>query len=182
VPLPSRRSAAALAGLPLTIALFLAWFLLLRPVTLGGPVGYVIVAGVSMEPAFHTGDLAITQRRATYQVGDVVAFSTEGGVVIHRIVGGDATQGFVMQGDNRELPDLWRPRPDDIVGAAWILIPGAGRALAFVRQPAVLASLAASVVFFLAFTAGPIWPRRRGAAPASPAKPPSTSQGLDPGR
>ena len=57
--LPSRRSAAALAGLPLTTALFLAWFLLLRPVTLGGPVGYVIVAGVSMEPAFHTGDLAV---------------------------------------------------------------------------------------------------------------------------
>jgi hypothetical protein len=51
--------AAALAGLPLTTALFLAWFLLLRPVTLGGPVGYVIVAGVSMEPAFHTGDLAV---------------------------------------------------------------------------------------------------------------------------
>jgi signal peptidase I len=181
VHLPSRRSAAALAGLPLTTALLLAWFLLLRPVTLGGPAGYVIVAGVSMEPGLHTGDLAITQRRADYQVGDVVAFSTAGGVVIHRIVGGDADLGFITQGDNREQPDLWRPRPNDIVGAAWILVPGAGNALAFVRQPAILASLVASVVFFVAFTAGPVWPRRRPPAPSRPAGAPLASHGLDPG-
>jgi signal peptidase I len=181
VRLPPRRLAALLTGLPLTMALLGAWFLFLRPVTLGGPAGYVIVAGVSMEPTFHTGDLAITQRRAAYDVGDVVAFSTEGGVVIHRIVGGDADQGFTMQGDNREQPDLWRPRPNDIVGATWILIPGAGRALAFVRQPAILASLAASVAFFLAFTAGPIWPRRRRPAPSSPAGASLAAHGPDPG-
>ena len=179
--LPSRRSAAALTGLPLTIALLVAWFLFLRPVTLGGPAGYVIVAGVSMEPTFHTGDLAITQRRAEYRVGDVVAFSTEGGVVIHRIVGGDADQGFTMQGDNREQPDLWRPRPDEIVGAAWILIPGAGNALALVRQPPILAGLAAAVAFFLAFTAGPVRRRGPGPAPTGTAAAPLAVQGRDAG-
>lgn len=179
--LPSGRLVALLTGLPLTTALFLGWLLFLRPVTLGGPAGYVIVAGVSMEPAFHTGDLAITQRRADYQVGDVVAFSTAGGVVIHRIVGGDADQGFATQGDNREQPDLWRPRPDDIVGAAWIHIPGAGSAIAFVRQPAVLAALAAAFAFFLAFTAGPVRRRGRGAAPTGTAVAPLVAQGQDPG-
>lgn len=179
--LRSRRLAAILAGLPLTIALVGAWFLFLRPVSLGGPAGYLIVAGVSMEPAFHTGDLAITQWRAEYQVGDIVAFSAEGGLVIHRIVGGDAVQGFTTQGDNRELPDPWRPRPDDIVGASWVCLPGAGNALAFVRQPAVLAGLAAAVAFFLAFTAGP--PRRRGRQPmsSSPAAAPLVAGGQDPG-
>jgi signal peptidase I len=168
-------------GLPLTIALFLAWFLVLRPVTLGGPAGYVIVAGVSMEPTFHTGDLAITQRRAAYQVGDVVAFSTEGGVVIHRIVGGDADQGFITQGDNRDQPDLWRPRPGEIVGAVWILVPGVGNALAFVRQPPILAALAAAIAFLLAFTAGPGRRRGPGTAPARTAAAPLAAQGQDPG-
>ena len=102
-------------------------------------------------------------------------------MVIHRIVGGDADQGFTTQGDNREQPDLWRPRPDDIVGAAWVVLPGAGNALAFMRQPAILAGLAASVAFFLAFTSGPIRPRRRGAAPSSPAGASVASHGLDPG-
>lgn len=179
--LPSRRSAAALAGLPLTITLLVAWFLFLRPVTLEGPAGYVIVAGVSMEPTFHTGDLAITQRRAEYQVGDVVAFSTDGGVVIHRIVGGDADQGFITQGDNREQPDLWRPRPGEIVGATWILIPGLGHALAFARQPAILAALAASLAFFLAFTAGPVQRRGPGRVAAGTAAAPLGPQGRGPG-
>jgi signal peptidase I len=180
VRLLSRRWAAAVAGLPLTVALFLAWLVFLRPVTLGGPAGYVIVAGLSMEPAFHTGDLAITQRRAAYRVGDVVAFSTEGGVVIHRIIGGDADQGFTTQGDNRAQPDLWRPRRDDIVGAAWILVPGVGNALAFVRQPAILAGLAAAVAFFLAFTAAPVRRRGRESAPTSTAAAPLAGQGRDP--
>lgn len=181
---PLRRPAircSTAVGLLVTVALIAAWFALLRPTFLGGPAGYVIVAGRSMEPAFHTGDLAITQRQADYQVGDVIAFETEGGVVIHRIVGGDATQGFVMQGDNREVPDQWHPRPDAIVGAAWILVPGAGNALALVRQPAILASLAASVVFLVAFTAGPVWPRRRPPAPSRPEGASLASHGLDPG-
>jgi signal peptidase I len=140
----------------------------------------VIVAGVSMEPTFPAGDLAMTRRQAGYQVGDVVAFATDGGVVIHRIVGGDAEQGFATQGDNREQPDLWRTGPDDIVGATWIVIPGAGHALAFVRQPAILAALAAAVAFFLAFTAGPVRPRRRHPAPSSSAAAPLLPQGPEP--
>lgn len=86
-----------------------------------------------------------------------------------------------MQGDNKELPDLWRPRPADIVGAVWVHVPGAGNPLAFVRQPAVLAGLATAVAFFLAFTAGPIWPRRRRPALPSPAEASLASHGLDPG-
>jgi signal peptidase I len=174
-----RRSTAV--GLMVTVGLVAAWLLLFRPTWLGGPAGYVIVAGVSMEPTFHTGDLAITQRQAEYQVGDVVAFSTEGGVVIHRIVGGDADQGFITQGDNRDQLDLWRPRPDHIVGATWILVPGVGNALAFARQPPVLAALAAAIAFFLAFTAGPVRRRGPGTAPTGTAAAPLAVQGRDPG-
>ncbi len=164
--LSSRRLVAVLAGLPLTVALGVAWFVLLRPVTLGGPAGYVIVSGPSMEPTFDSGDLAITQRRASYAVGEIVAFETGGGLVIHRIIGGDASTGYEVRGDNRDQPDFWHPRPADIVGAVWIRVPGTGNVIALLRQPPTLAGLAAAVAFFIVFTAGPVRPRRRGSGPS----------------
>ena len=172
-----RRSIAV--GLLVTVALVATWITFLRPTWLGGPAGYVIVAGHSMEPSFQTGDLAITQRQPSYAVGDIVAFETEGGMVIHRIVGGDAPSGYQVKGDNKELPDLWRPRPDSIVGKVWLWVPQVGSALAFVRQPAILAGLAAALAFFLAFTAGPIRPGRRGEAPSAAAAAPSPTGGSD---
>jgi signal peptidase I len=163
------RGIARATGLPLTCALFAVWFLLLRPLALGGPAEYVIVAGHSMEPTFLTGDLAVTQRQRAYAVGDIVAFKTSSGVVIHRIVGGDAVTGFITRGDNKPAADLWRPGPDSILGKVWFSIPGVGTALALVRQPAVLAAIAATVAFLLIFNSGPLrlpWSRRRAAARA----------------
>jgi signal peptidase len=160
--LPRLRRLARLTGLPLTVALLVLWVVLLRPVTLGGPAGYVIVAGHSMEPTFWTGDLAITQRQAAYAIGDVIAFSTEGGVVIHRIVGGDVVDGYQTRGDNRATADFWNPRPADIVGKVWLHVPQIGNVLAVARHPGVLAGVAAGLAFFLAFTSGPVrLPRRQ---------------------
>lgn len=154
--LAARRRLTALAGLSLTLAVCAAWFVLFRPVPLGGPAGYIIVTGHSMEPTFYTGDLAITQRQASYAIGDVVAFETEGGVAIHRIVGGDVLGGYRVKGDNNQLPDAWSPTPSSIIGRAWIWLPQVGSVLAFVGQPASLAGLAAAIAFFLVFTAGPV--------------------------
>jgi signal peptidase len=173
-----RRSTAV--GLLVTVALVATWITFLRPTWLGGPAGYVIIAGHSMGPTFHTGDLAITQRQPSYAVGDVIAFETEGGVVIHRIVGGDAVAGYQVKGDNRELPDVWHPRPDSIGGKVWFWVPQVGSALAFVRQPAILAGLAAALAFFLAFTAGPTPPGRRRQAPSAAVAAPSATGGSDP--
>ncbi len=157
------------------------WFVLFRPVPLGGPAGYIIVAGHSMEPTFHTGDLVITQRQASYAIGDVVAFETEGGVAIHRIVGGDVLGGYRVKGDNNQLPDVWSPTPSSIIGRAWIWLPQVGSVLALVGQPASLAGLAAAIVFFLVFTAGPARRRGRGSVPTSTAATPLAVQGQDPG-
>ena len=167
-------------GLLVTVAIVAAWLTFLRPTWLGGPAGYVIVAGVSMEPAFHTGDLAITQRQPSYAVGDVIAFETEGGVVIHRIVGGDAAAGYQVKGDNRDLADVWQPRPDSIGGKVWLMVPQGGSLVAVVRQPAILAGLAAAVAFFLAFTASPAGPGRRLRTPSSAGVAPSATGGSDP--
>jgi hypothetical protein len=62
-------------------------------------------------------------------------------VVIHRVVGGSATDGYEMRGDNRNADDSWHPMPSDAVGEAWIHIPGGGNWLKLLRQPLPFALL-----------------------------------------
>jgi signal peptidase I len=152
----------------LVAGMLLGWLLLLRPTALGGPASYVFVTGVSMEPTLRTGDLVVLHEADAYAPGDVVAFRVpegqpgEGALVIHRIVGGSADTGFVMQGDNVRAPDDWHPAGSDVVGRQWFHVPGAGTVVAWIRQPAVFASLmAGAVVFFVVLGGGGSAPVRR---------------------
>lgn len=142
--------------LVLTIGGFVAWYLLLGPAVIGGPATYVFVSGTSMEPTLHTGDLVIAREADDYAVGDIVAFrlpdgdrtETGGALVIHRIVGGSASDGYVVRGDNRMGDDPWRPMPEDVVGRALFVIPGVAPYLNALREPAVFGSLAAALTVF----------------------------------
>ena len=104
------------------VGIVAAWAIFLRPAFLGGPVTYVIVAGHSMEPTLHTGDLVVARRQRTYRRGDVIAYritknqAGAGTLVVHRIVGGSSRVGYMTRGDNRRYRDPWRPKPDDIAG------------------------------------------------------------------
>lgn len=141
-------------GIATTLMLAALWFVLLRPGFLGGSASYVLVSGVSMQPGLATGDLAIMRKQARYSKGDVIAFQVEGGVVIHRIVGGNARKGYVTQGDNREEPDMWRPKPSNVGGALWFNIPKIGLAIAMLRQPLILAVFAGILGALTAFRRG----------------------------
>jgi len=147
------KSVVNFAGLLLVLASIVFWALVLRPQSLGGPAGYVLVSGRSMLPRYHTGDLVLVEKQAHYHVGEVIAYHVPkgdpmaGDQVIHRIVGGDAEHGFVVKGDNRTAPDVWRPKPSDIVGAKLLRIPQAVDVLQFLRSPLLLALMAASFVF-----------------------------------
>ena len=141
------------AGMALVVLVCLFWAQYLRPQTLGGNAGYVLVSGHSMLPHYKTGDLVVVERHASYHAGEVIAYRVPkpdpmaGAQVIHRIIGGDAKHGFVVQGDNRTAPDVWRPHPRDIVGAKALRIPHAIVILQFLRAPMFLALLAACFVF-----------------------------------
>jgi signal peptidase len=137
----------------LTVALVVAWAIFLRPQLLGGPAAYVIVSGASMEPNLANGDLVLATKKASYRVGDVVAYQVpkgepgEGTLVIHRIVGGSEAAGYLTKGDNREGRDLWRPRPRDVVGSVSITVPRVGLLFAWMRTPLGLAAFAGLAVF-----------------------------------
>lgn len=141
------------AGIALVVLLCVFWALFLRPQALGGRAGYVLVSGTSMAPRYHTGDLVLVERQARYRIGQTIAYRVPrgdpmaGAQVIHRIVGGDATHGFVVRGDNRTAPDVWRPTARDIVGAEALRVPQAVLVLQFLRSPLLLGLLAACVVF-----------------------------------
>jgi signal peptidase I len=141
--------------------LAIVWAVVFRPQWLGGPATYVMVRGDSMLPTLETGDLVITESRAEYRVGDVVAYRVpssdvgSGLLVIHRICGGDGRRGYVLQGDNNSEPDPWQPTGADIVGVASFRIPEAGTLLGLLHDPATLASLGAALVVILVLMSGP---------------------------
>jgi signal peptidase I len=156
-----------IAALAFTVALAAAWMVLFRPTFLGGSTGYVMVSGVSMQPTYYTGDLVLTRKQAQYAPGDILAFrvpegeSGEGGIVIHRVVGGDAESGYEMRGDNKKANDQWHPRPADVVGKAWIHIPGGSRWVEWLRQPVNLAAVIAGISCFSFLSGREIKRRRR---------------------
>lgn len=151
---PSRRTASR-AGTFALLSAAVAAALLVWPGFLRGGTAYVIVSGQSMEPALHAGDLVLTIPERTYDVGDVVAYRIPEGepgagvLVIHRIIGGSASAGYITQGDNRDGRDPWRPRPRDVVGAKAVSVPRLGLALAYARTPLGLAVLAGIVTGLL---------------------------------
>lgn len=157
------RRAPVFVALLATAAAVSAWAVSLAPQFLGGPAGYVIVAGNSMEPKLWNGDLAIVREPPTYDVGDVVAYrvplgeAAAGSLVIHRIVGGSPARGYSMQGDNRSGKDIWKPKEADLVGALWLRVPHAGVVFQFLRAPLALALVSALLVFVLVAR-----PARRG--------------------
>ncbi len=130
------------------LALFLLWFVWLRPCAWGGSVTYILVSGHSMEPTFYTGDLVLLRRAPDYTIGDVVAYRVKGGNVIHRIVGGTSADGFIMLGDNNKGPDPWQPTPDQILGKQWLFVPRAGYYLSGLREPRKMAMVVGLALFW----------------------------------
>jgi signal peptidase len=159
-----RPSLRTLSSLALAIAIAL-WLLFLRPTFLGGGQTYLIVSGHSMEPTLLTGDLTILERHAAYRKGDIVAYRADGGVIIHRIVGGSAARGYVVQGDNRDAPDHWRPRVGDVLGMVAVKVPKAGLLVAWLRKPLVLVLFVIAAAGLIAAGAPAARPREDDAVP-----------------
>lgn len=148
------------------VLLLAVWLVILRPQALGGPAAYITVAGVSMEPTLHAGDLVIMTRADVYEPGDVVAYrvpegdAAAGRHVIHRVIGGGRDEGYVLQGDNTPAPDRWRPSDHDVVGKQLVVVPGFGSVLMLLKQPAAIAGVATALVVF----ALPQWGATNGGA------------------
>ena len=139
-PRRSRKLLTTTAGL---IVLAGAWFYL-APVQLGGSTSYVVTHGISMEPRFHTGDLAILRSQPSYHVGEIVAYHNYKlhRTVLHRIIARDGSR-YVFKGDNNNFVDPEHPAASQLIGALWVHIPRVGGVLQSVRSPALIGLLLA---------------------------------------
>lgn len=163
---PARLLDRRIVGGILLVVAICAWFFALGPRFLGGPAGYVLVSGDSMEPAMSDHDFVLTRKGGSYDVGDVIAYEVrdgpaEGSMVIHRIVGGSDREGYVTRGDNRDRDDPWRPKPGDVLGRVWLHVPQAGAIFLRLRTPLGLAMLGGLLTVLLLAR-----PPRRRAAPS----------------
>jgi signal peptidase I len=123
------------------------WF---APAPLGGSTTYVVTRGISMEPHFHTGDLAIVRSQSSYHVGEIVAYNNRmlHTIVLHRIIG-RAGSRYIFKGDNNSFVDPERPTASQLVGSLWLHIPGAGADLQSIRSPLLIGALVAVGVLLL---------------------------------
>jgi signal peptidase I len=142
------RSSAKSLGTVAAAAVLACAVWLLWPSSLGGRATYVVTHGVSMEPGFHTDDLAILHPSATYGVGDVAAYHSDTlhTVVLHRIHAVNPDGGLVFKGDNNAWLDPDHPVKSQVLGRLWLRIPEGGRYLSLAHSPWVLGTLGALVI------------------------------------
>jgi signal peptidase I len=118
----SRRTAVLCASVLLLLVGARFW-----PAQLGGSTTYVTTHGTSMQPRFHSGDLAVLRPARDYVVGDVAAYHSKvlGTVVLHRIA---AVQNgrFVFKGDHNSWRDPEEVARDQIIGSLQLRVPHGG--------------------------------------------------------
>ena len=132
-----KKLAAVVTGLlTLAIAATVALF------TLGG-LTLVSTSGISMQPGFYTGDLAILRPAAEYAVGDVVSYRSDElkTVVMHRIVAIDNGH-YTFQGDNNSWLDPEQPTRDMLIGKLALRVPQGGVWLERATSPTAVAAVA----------------------------------------
>jgi signal peptidase I len=156
------NAAPRVASISAVVALLLAAAWLFWPAGLGGGTTYVVTHGVSMEPRFQTGDLAILRSADSYRIGDVVAYRSASldTTVMHRIVALDGDR-FVIQGDNNDWLDEDKPSKDEILGSLFIRVPQGGKALAALSSPGALAIIASAALALAGALRGPRGRHRR---------------------
>lgn len=118
-----------------------AWYI--WPTQLGGSTSMVVVSGTSMEPTYFTGDLVIA-RRMEPSIGDVIVYAPEGlggSQIVHRIIGGNATDGWQMQGDNNDFIDPFTPSGSEVKGVVLVHYSNFGRVTVLLLNPIVWAGM-----------------------------------------
>jgi len=94
-----------------------------------------IVLTGSMVPTINPGDIVLlaNPNKLPPHIGSIVAYTarrfdgTPVNTFTHRIIGGDASSGFVVKGDANPSPDIQHPRISDITGVQFFTIPYLGK-------------------------------------------------------
>lgn len=165
------------------VALAATAWLFFAPPLMGGSTSYVITHGISMEPRFHTGDLALVRPAAQYTVGEIVAYHSSllHEVVLHRIYAIHDGH-YTFKGDNNHFLDPVHPTRSAIVGKLWLHLPDGGKWLSALHTPVTAGILMGLLGLVLVLGTGEKQRRRRrrkrpGPGPAGPGGAPVSAMG-----
>lgn len=134
----------------IAVLVFLLW-----PIKWGGQFGGIMVSGHSMESTYYTGDLLII-KKASAEVGKVMVYEVpdhETLHVVHRVVSGNATDGWIFRGDNNTWDDPFTVPDANMVGTPILRIQHVGIVVDKLSNPIVIVSL---IIFALGIL---LWPR-----------------------
>lgn len=126
-----------ISALAILIVLFVA--ISLFPVT--GNYKILVVKSGSMEPAIHTGSVAVTRPESEYRAGDVITFKNKGDAknsVTHRIVKIEDIGGslvFTTKGDANNADDTGKVPKSEVIGKVLFSVPYFGYAVDFAKKP-----------------------------------------------
>ena len=114
---------------------------------LGTEIPLAVVSSYSMDPTLHVGDLIVIKGESTYNKGDIIVFSQEGKLIVHRIYS-KTSSVFYTKGDSNPCPDPWKLNLSDIKGRVILVIPFAGLfTLVYAKSPILMIMI---ILFLLA--------------------------------
>jgi signal peptidase I len=113
-----------------------------------------IILTNSMAPTISPGDIVLTMNPTHLEpkIGKVIAYEARRfdgsavGVFSHRIIDGNATDGWVVKGDNNPNPDTQKPKGADVLGVVFFVIPLIGR---FLTKQALLVMAPIAVAIWM---------------------------------
>jgi signal peptidase len=91
------------------------------------PILMTAVRSNSMYPLFQKGDMVFLNpffSKYKIKLGDIIIFKTEGGSydtkgwIVHRVINGNSTNGFITKGDANEYTDQSGDNPS--IKSEWI--------------------------------------------------------------
>lgn len=126
-----------------------------------GKVAIFTNSSGSMEPAAPAGSASIVLSRDpfSYEAGDIIAFRTDDGMVIHRLQGVRGNR-YVTKGDSNYAIDPGLLDPRRVIGKVIATVPFAGRWIWFMKSPVgnILLLLIPAVCFISVETACFVYP------------------------
>jgi signal peptidase I len=162
----SKVARRVISGVIVALALVAFW-----PAQYGGFTGLTVVDGHSMEPTYFTGDLVVSVRQPTYQVGDVVSYLVPVGQdgagerVIHRITEVDTSTGspiYTTTGDNNfGAPDPWMITSKDVMGVGILSLSGFGTLIGGMSNPLLIALICGVLITVVLWSSDPRDPAKR---------------------
>jgi len=123
-----------------------------------------VVVSPSMEPTISVNDVVLIHARDEYHKDDIIAFydPASGDYITHKII--EVTEnGFRTQGENNDSPDPNLVKQENIVGAVYCVLPGAGYFSSFIATPlgAVLTAVVGAAIIFLPDAVSALVEKRR---------------------